>query len=185
MSDHPEALGTILTRNWWVVAIRGLLAILFGVVAFALPGVTMLSLVLVFAAYALADGVVAIVAAWRAARGHRSWGLLVLNGVASILAAAIALLWPGITVVAFVLLLAIWALVSGGLMLMAAFDLPLDHGRGWLALGGLASIVYGVLLIVAPLAGALVLTWWLGAYALVFGVMLLLLAVRLRAIRAA
>src|SRR5258706_529612 len=80
--------------------------------------------------------------------------------------AAIAFLWPGITVLAFVLLVAAWALVSGGLMLAAAFGLRLDHGRWWLALGGVVSIIYGVLLVIAPLIGALVLTWWMGAYAI-------------------
>lgn len=183
MSNIPVISIPDLARNWWAMAIRGALAIIFGLIAFTLPGVTMLSLVLVFAAYAFADGVFAIFAAGRAAQGGRRWGLLALEGVASIIAAAVAVFWPDITVVAFVLLLAIWALVSGGLMFLAAFGLPPDHGRWWLALGGLASIVYGVLVIVAPLAGALVLTWWIGAYALVFGVMLLLLAFRLRALR--
>ncbi len=183
MSSETGILGPLLARNWWAVAIRGVLAIIFGLVAFLLPGVTMLSLVLVFSAYAFADGVFAIVAAARAASGRQRWGLLVLQGVLSILAAVVAVLWPGITVVVFVMLVAVWALLSGGLTLTAAFELPLDHGRWWLALGGLASILYGVLLIVAPLVGALVLTWWIGAYALVFGVMLLVLAFRLRSLR--
>jgi uncharacterized membrane protein HdeD (DUF308 family) len=93
------------------------------------------------------------------------------------------MLWPGITVVAFVLLVAVWALASGGLMFAAAFELPINHGRWWLVLGGLASIIYGVLLLGAPLLGALVLTWWIGAYAVLFGVMLLILAFRLRSLR--
>jgi uncharacterized membrane protein HdeD (DUF308 family) len=98
-----------------------------------------------------------------------------------IAAGVLAFLWPGLTIVIFVLLVAAWAIVTGALMTAAAFRLQLDHGRWWLALGGLASLVYGVLLIIAPLIGALVLTWWLGAYALVFGVLLLILAFRLRA----
>jgi uncharacterized membrane protein HdeD (DUF308 family) len=89
-------------------------------------------------------------------------------------------LLPGLTVVVFVLLIAFWALLSGGLMLGAAFRLQPDHGRGWLIFGGIISIIYGALLIVAPLLGALVLTWWLGAYALVFGITLLVLAFKLR-----
>ena len=176
-------LSAALARNWWAIAIRGLLGIVFGLIAFFMPGVTMLSLVIVFSAYALADGVFAIIAGVRAASAHQRWGLLILEGIVDIAAAAVAFLWPGITVVVFVLLIAIWALVSGGLMLGAAFRLGVDHGRWWLALGGIVSIIYGALLVVAPLLGALVLTWWLGAYAVVFGVSLLVLAFKLRARR--
>jgi uncharacterized membrane protein HdeD (DUF308 family) len=169
----------VLVQNWWAIAIRGVLGILFGLVALFLPGVTMLSLVLLFAAYVFVDGVFAIIAAVRAARQHERFGLLILEGIVNIIAAAIAVAWPGITVVVFVLLIAIWAIVSGGLMLAAAFRI--DDGRWWFVLGGLASLIYGALLIVAPLLGALVLTWWLGAYALVFGVSLLVLGFRLKA----
>ncbi|MBV8662364.1 MAG: DUF308 domain-containing protein, partial [Hyphomicrobiales bacterium] len=88
--------------------------------------------------------------------------------------------WPGLTILTFVLVVAAWALITGALMMIAAFRLNLDHGRWWLVLGGLVSILYGVLLVVAPMVGAVVLTWWLGAYALVFGVLLLILAYRLR-----
>jgi len=189
-SDYPLAFGPdlemskALARNWWAIALRGALAIIFGVVALALPGVTMLSLVLVFAAYAVVDGVLAIIAAVRPARSHERWGLLVLEGLVDIAAGVLAFLWPGLTILIFVMIVAAWALVTGGLMTAAAFRLRLDHGRWWLALGGLASIACGVLLIIAPLIGALVLTWWLGAYALVFGVFLLILAFRLRARRA-
>jgi uncharacterized membrane protein HdeD (DUF308 family) len=179
--NQSDALSAVLARNWWAMAIRGVLGIVVGVIAFIMPAATMLALVLLFAAYMLVDGVFAIIAAVRAARGHDRWGLLVLEGVAGFVAAAIAVLWPGITVLAFVLLVAAWALVSGTLMVMAALHLNIDHGRWWLALGGAASIVYGVLLLVAPLIGALVLAWWFGIYAVVFGVSLLILAFRLRA----
>lgn len=181
LSPAAETMSAVLAENWWAIAIRGLLGICFGMIALFLPGVTMLSLVLVFSAYALIDGIFAIIAAVRAAREHERWGLLVLEGIVNIVTAGIAFFWPGITVVAFVLLLAAWAILSGGLMLTSAFRLNIDHGRWWLALGGIVSIVYGALLIVAPLVGALVLTWWLGAYALIFGATLVVLAFRLRA----
>jgi len=173
----------LLVRNWWLLAIRGVLAILIGVIAFAAPVAAMLSLVLLFSAYMLVDGVFAILAAVRAARSGEGWRLLTLEGVVSIATGVIAFLWPGLTVVAYVLLVAAWAVVTGALMLAAAFRLDREHGRWWLVLGGLASVVYGALLIIAPLIGALVLTWWFGAYALIFGVMLLVLAFRLRAQR--
>jgi uncharacterized membrane protein HdeD (DUF308 family) len=176
-------LSSILARNWWAFAIRGVLGIIFGLIAIFQPGVTMLSLVLVFSAYAFADGVFAIIASVRAARQHDKWGLLVFEGIVNIFAAIIAFLWPGITVLIFVLLVGTWAVLSGGLMLSAALRLDSDHGRWWLALGGLASVIYGALLIFAPFAGALVLTWWLGAYAIVFGFALIAAAIKLRARR--
>jgi uncharacterized membrane protein HdeD (DUF308 family) len=175
-----NGLNDILAHNWWVVALRGTVGILFGLVAFVMPGATMLSLVLLFAAYMFADGILALVAAVRAARHHERWGPLTFEGVVDLMAAAVAALWPGITLVSFVLLVAAWALVSGALMIDAAFRLNVAHGRWWLALGGIASVLYGALLVIAPLIGAVVLTWWLGAYALVFGASLLVLAFRLR-----
>ena len=176
-----DAMNAVLARNWWVLAIRGVLGIAVGLLALVLPAATMLALVLLFAAYMLVDGVFAIMAAVRAAREHERWGLLVLEGVADIVAGVIAVVWPGITVLAFVLLVAAWAIVSGGLMLVAGYRLNIEHGRWWLLLAGALSVAYGVLLVVAPMIGALVLTWWFGAYALVFGITLLILAFRLKA----
>lgn len=178
---QSAAMCGALARNWWAVALRGVIGILFGLVAFTMPGATMLSLVLLFSIYMLVDGLFAIVAAVRAARQNERWGLLVLEGIADIATGVIAFVWPGITVVAFVLLIAAWALISGGLMLAAAWRLTADHGRWWLVLGGIASLIYGALLVVAPLLGAVVLTWWLGTYAIVFGAALLVLGFKLRA----
>jgi uncharacterized membrane protein HdeD (DUF308 family) len=175
-----DDVNDVLAHNWWAVAIRGLLGIAVGAIAFVMPAATMLALIFLFAAYMLVDGVFAIVAAVRAARQRDRWGLFVLEGVADIAAGVIAVLWPGITLVAFVFLVAAWAIVSGSLALMAAFRLNIEHGRWWLVLGGGASVVYGILLIVAPLIGALVLTWWFGAYALVFGIALLVWSFRLK-----
>jgi uncharacterized membrane protein HdeD (DUF308 family) len=174
-------LMSVLARNWWAFVIRGLLAVLFGLIALFLPGVTLLSLVLVFAAYAFADGIFAIVSAVRAAKAHERWGLLAVEGVVDILAAVAAVTLPGLTVLVFVTLLGIWALITGGLMLAAAFKVDADHGRWWMVLGGAVSILYGAALFIAPMIGAVVLTWWIGAYALVFGIAMLVLAFRLRA----
>ena len=179
--NQVDAMSAVLARNWWVLAIRGVLGIAVGLLALVLPTATMLALVLLFAAYMLVDGVFAIMAAVRAAREHERWGLLVLEGVADIVAGVIAVVWPGITVLAFVLLVAAWAIVSGGLMLVAGYRLNIEHGRWWLLLAGALSVAYGALLAVAPMIGALVLTWWFGAYALLFGVALLVLAFRLKA----
>ena len=158
----------------------GLLAVLFGILAFLIPGAAMLSLVFIFAAYAVADGIMAIAAAARAAKARDNWGWLALEGAAGIVAGVIAIAWPGLTVVLFVTLVAVWALMSGGFLLAAAFKLYADHGRWWMALAAVVSVAFGVALLAAPMMGALVLTWWVGAYALIFGVSMVVLAFKLR-----
>ncbi len=173
-------IGADLARNWWAVELRGVLAIIFGLVAFFYSGVTMLSLVYVFAFYAIVDGGFAIVSSVRAAAAHMRWGWFLFEGIVSIAAGAVAVLMPALTLLVFVGIVAGWAIVTGALELAAAFRLDADHGRWWLVLGGIASLVYGGLLIWAPLAGAVVLTWWLGAYAMVFGVALMILGYKLR-----
>lgn len=179
-ADKGEAMNALLAWNWWAIALRGLAAVLFGIVALIVPGAAMLSLALVFAAYLAADGVFGITAAVRAAHNHQAWGLLLAEGVLNLLMGLLAAFFPAGAVLGFVLVTAAWALITGGLMLASAFRLKADHGRWWLAAGGVLSLLWGVLLVVAPLAGALVLTWWLGGYALVFGAVLLVLAFRLR-----
>jgi len=170
-----------LVQNWWLFLLRGVLGIVFGCIALIFPGPTMLSLVLLFSAYMLVDGAAGIISAARAIRRKEDrWGLLVFEGLLNIAVGVMAFLWPGITVLAFVLLVAAWAIVSGGLMTAAGFRLNVDHGRWWLVLGGLLSLAYGVLLIITPLIGAIVLTWWLGAYALAFGIALVVFSFKLR-----
>jgi uncharacterized membrane protein HdeD (DUF308 family) len=183
-TGYPHVrMRAVLVANWWAVALRGVFAILFGLLALLVPGATISVLVLLYAAYMLADGALAIVAAIRAASHHERWGLLVLEGIIDIIAGLVAFVWPAITVLVFVFLLAVWAVVTGALLLAAAFRLDTYHGRWWMALGGVLSIVWGVLLFMAPAAGAVVLTWWLGAYSLLFGILLLVLAFNLRSRR--
>lgn len=182
-SPKTEAMNDILANNWWAVALRGVVAILFGIAAFAMPLVTMLSLVVVFAAFSFVDGVFGIIMSVRGARKGERWVWLLLSGILGIVASAVAILWPGITVLAFVILVAAWALVSGTFMLISAFRLKIDHGRVWLVIGGIASIVFGILLVISPFIGALVLTFWTGAHALVLGATLLVLAYKLRSHR--
>jgi uncharacterized membrane protein HdeD (DUF308 family) len=182
-ADRMDAMSALLARNWWAVGLRGAAAIAFGLVALFAPGATVLSLLIVFAALMLADGVLNLVAGIRSARRGKRWGVLILQGIASLIAAGVAVLLPGLTMIALVYLIAAWAVASGVLSVVAAIRLRRDHGRWWMGLGGLISIVAGVLLAIAPLLGALVLTWWLGAYAILFGVTLLVLAYRLRSQR--
>jgi uncharacterized membrane protein HdeD (DUF308 family) len=176
----PCPMSRALIANWWLLALRGLLGVIFGVLALVFPDSTILALVLLFSAYALVDGAFSVVAAIRAARQDQPWGLLTLQGLAGIAAGVIAFLWPAITVVAFVLLIGAWSIVSGVLFMMAASLVDNGRERWWLAVGGIASLMFGVLMVAAPMVGALVLTWWLGAYTLVIGVALMVLAFRLR-----
>ena len=170
-----------LVQNWWLFTLRGVLGIIFGCLALIFPGPTILSLVLLFSAYMLVDGIFGIISAVRAIRRKEDrWGLLIFEGLLNIATGVVAFLWPGLTVVALVWLIAAWAIVSGGLMTAAGFRLNIEHGQWWLVLGGLLSLAYGVLLIITPLIGAVVLTWWLGAYALVFGVALVIFSLKLR-----
>ncbi len=175
-----QSMSAVLARNWWALALRGVFAILFGLVALFATGPTILSLVLLFSAYMLVDGIFGIVAAVRAAGRGQRWGWFVLEGLANIAVGVIAFLWPGLTVVAFVLLLAAWSLVTGILMVVAALKLNPAFGRGWLIFSGIVSVLFGIALVIAPAIGAVVLTWRLGAYAIAFGIGLLVLAFKLR-----
>jgi uncharacterized membrane protein HdeD (DUF308 family) len=181
-STIPELndISVTLARNWWLIGLRGVVAILFGVVALAVPVATILALLLLFAAYMIVDAVFSFVAAFRAMRRGGRWGLLILQGLASLAAGVIAVIWPGITVVAFVLLIGAWTIVTGCLLLAAAFRTDTTQGRLWFGLTGAVSLLYGILMILSPLIGALVLAWWLGAFAIVFGVLLVIMAFRLR-----
>jgi len=182
---RSDALSEVLAQAWWVVGLRGILGIIFGLICLLTPGIAVQVFVILFAAYMLVDGVFAIISGIRAARNGERWGLLLLEGVVDIAAGAVAVLWPAITLVALIWVIAVWAIISGALMLGAAFGLNLDHGRWWLALGGIASIIFGVLLVIEPLVGAVVLTMWVGAYAIVFGGVLLVLAFQLHSKREA
>jgi uncharacterized membrane protein HdeD (DUF308 family) len=180
-SDIGYNAGETLVQNWWLFLLRGIFGIIFGVLALIFPGPTMLSLVLLFSAYMLVDGVFGIVSAVRAIRRKEDrWGLLIVEGLFDIATGVVAFLWPGLTVIAFVWLIAAWAIVTGGLLTAVGFRLNIDHGRWWMVLGGLLSLAYGVLMIIAPLIGAIVLTWWIGAYALAFGIALVIFSLKLR-----
>jgi uncharacterized membrane protein HdeD (DUF308 family) len=179
-SDREAAMSAILARNWWAIALRGVFAIIFGLIALFVPGATLLSLALLFAAYLIVDGIFGCIAAVKAASQNERWGLLLAEGLLNILVGVVAALFPGGAVLAFVLLIAAWSLVTGVLMVVAAFRLNPAYGRGWLIFSGIVSVLFGIALVVSPLIGAVVLTWWLGAYAIAFGIALLVLAFKLR-----
>ena len=167
-----------LARYWWVLALRGVIAILFGAMVIVWPALGLLVLVALFAAYAMMDGVFAIVSAF-AGQGRR-WALL-LEGVFGISAGVLTLLWPGITALALLILIAYWAITTGVFEVVAAVRLRKEIEGEWaLALSGILSVVFGVALLVMPGPGALAVAWLIAAYSLSFGVLLLVLAFRLR-----
>jgi uncharacterized membrane protein HdeD (DUF308 family) len=180
LRDGDDRMSAVLAKNWWALALRGLFAILFGIVALFAPGAVLVTLALFFAAYLLVDGALAIIAAIRAAQRHERWGLLLAEGVVDILVGLAAFVFPVGAVLAFVFMTAAWALLTGILLIVAAFKLDRQHGRAWMALSGIISVLFGIALVVAPLIGAVVLTWWFAGYAIAFGALLLVLAFKLR-----
>jgi uncharacterized membrane protein HdeD (DUF308 family) len=167
-------IGT-LSRNWWILAIRGVAAILFGIGAFLWPGITLTVLVLLFGAYALVDGVFAV------RKEQERWWMMILEGLAGIALGVLTFVWPGITALVLLYFIAAWSIVTGAFEIAAAIRLRKEiEGEWMLALAGIASMLFGILLVVLPGPGALALIWLIGAYALVFGILLLMLAFRLR-----
>jgi uncharacterized membrane protein HdeD (DUF308 family) len=180
------ALGLIdwetVARNWWMVLLRGLVAILFGAITFAAPGLSLAALVLVWGGFALADGVLALGTAFSRRRAA-PWWVLIVQGVAGIGAGVLTFAWPGITALVLLYVIAAWALVTGVFEISAAIRLRKSIDDEWLlGLSGVASVILGGLLFLSPGAGALAVVLWIGAYALVSGVLLVGLSFRLRSL---
>ncbi len=173
-----------LSHNWWVVVLRGLAGMTFGLVTFFAPGISLAALVLVFGAYAFADGVLAIISAIRRERPGDRWWMFLLEGIAGIAAGVVTLIWPGITALVLLYVIAAWALVTGVLEIAVAIRLRKAIKGEWLLiLSGILSVALGVMLVLWPGPGALALVIWIGAYAFVFGALLLALGLRLRSLR--
>ena len=177
----PDVVDEIADGLWWAIALRALAAVVFGIIAITMPGPTLAAIVIVFGIYAIIDGVLAIMAAVRGFREKERWGAMLLQGIVGVIAGAIAVFWPGIGALALTYLVAAWALVTGAFEIAAAIRLRKAIKGEWLlALAGLLSIVLAVLIVLFPGAGALTLVWWLGAYALAYGVVSLVLAFKVR-----
>jgi uncharacterized membrane protein HdeD (DUF308 family) len=170
----------ILMRNWWALALRAAAAIVFGIFAILWPGVTLEVLVLFFAAYMLVDGIFAIVAGMRAAPRDERWWLLIAEGALDLVVGVVAFIWPSIALLAFIYLVAFWAILSGVALLATGLRLHRTHGEGLLVLSGGLSLLWGIVVIFWPIAGEVAMAWWIGAYALLFGAFMLLFALRLR-----
>jgi uncharacterized membrane protein HdeD (DUF308 family) len=169
-----------LMRNWWALALRGTAALVFGVLAVLWPGMTLTGLVWIFAAYMLIDGVFALAAGLSTAQLGARWWPLALEGVLDLAAGAVAFLWPRIALVTFLYIAAVWAILTGIVLLAVALRLQRAEGEPLFLLGGLLSLGLGIVVLVWPMAGALALAWSIGAYAILFGAVMLAVALRLR-----
>ena len=174
---------TTLAHNWWTFALRGLFALLFGILAFVAPGVTLTSLAFVFGFYAVLNGVFALYAGWNVRSSYDRWWVFLLEGLLGVAAGVIAFVSPGVTALAFLSIIAAWAILVGILQIVAAIRLRQVIENEWsLGLGGLASVVFGVLLVIWPASGLVTISWIVGFYAIAFGVMVLALGFRLRSL---
>jgi uncharacterized membrane protein HdeD (DUF308 family) len=172
-----------LASRWGWIVLRGLIAILFGLLAFTRPGVMSLTLLMLFAAYAFVGGISTIIAAARRERAGATWGMLMLDGILGIAVAVVAVLWPAQALVGFVWVLAVWAVVTGGLEVASAINLRKVIDHEWaLGLAGAVTIALGVLMFMRPVIGAMAVVWTLGVYAVVFGGLMLALGFRLRSV---
>jgi len=170
-----------LATHWWALVLRGVAAVIFGVLALLYPPGAIAALVALFGAYALVDGVFNIVAAVRTPRGGERWGWLLFEGIVSVLAGLVTLFWPGPTALALIILIGSWSIVTGIAEIAAAILLRKQIRGEWLlALSGVLSVAFGILIYAAPAAGALAIAIWVGAYAIAFGALLIGLGVRLR-----
>jgi uncharacterized membrane protein HdeD (DUF308 family) len=181
MNIVEKQLATILSRNWWVLLLRGLIAIMFGVLAWVQPGISLAALVLLFGIYALADGILGVWTAIAGQKEHEHRWVLLLWGLIGIGVGIMTFLVPGVTALALLFYIAIWAIAKGVLEIVAAIRLRREIKGEWLLiLGGLASVVFGILLMAQPVAGALALLWLIATYAVIFGVLLVILAFKAR-----
>jgi uncharacterized membrane protein HdeD (DUF308 family) len=171
-----------LASSWWALALRGAVAILFGILALAFPPAAMAALVLLYGAWAIADGIFILIAAFRMSHEGERWGWLVFEGAVSIACGVLAFVWPGLTALVLVILIAAWSVVTGIAEIAAAIRLrKVIHNEWLLGLSGVLSIAFGILLFVFPAAGLLAIAVWIGAFAILFGALMVGLAFRLRA----
>ncbi len=171
---------TVLSKNWWLVALRGVVAVLFGILTLMNPGIALSSLVLLFGAYAIVDGVAAV---WSSVthRDQQGWWIHLLEGVVSVAAGVVTFVYPAITALILLYVVAIWAIMTGILEIWAAIQLRKEiTGELWMGLSGLLSVIFGIILIVNPGPGLLTLLWIVSIYAIAFGVSLILLSLRVR-----
>ena len=181
MQDMAATTRTSLSRNWWALALRGAFALIFGILTLVWPTLTVAVLVALFGAWALVDGIFAFVAAWEHAERRQTWWPMLLEGVLGVAAGIITWVWPQITALGLLTVIGVWAIVTGIIEIAAAIRLRrVVSNEVWLALAGIASVIFGALVLIFPGAGAVGIAWAIGWYAILYGVLMLMLGFRLR-----
>jgi uncharacterized membrane protein HdeD (DUF308 family) len=176
----PRLMLHALAKNWWVFLLRGVFAILFGALTFVWPEVTLVTLVLFYGAFALADGVLAVIAAMTGGATESRWWLAIV-GIAGIAAGVLTFLWPGITALVLLLFIAGWAIATGAMQIVGAIKLRKEIDNEWLLIaGGVLSVIVGLVLLGQPGTGALALIFVIGIYAILYGILQVSFALRLR-----
>jgi uncharacterized membrane protein HdeD (DUF308 family) len=169
-----------MAKNWWLEALRGVAAIILGILAFAWPGIVLLTLVLFWGAFALVDGVLAIVAAVKGGNPMPRWWLAIV-GIAGIAAGALTFFMPGLTALVLVTFVAVWAIILGVMEIVGAIKLRKEiEGEWFLIVNGVLSVIFGILLLWRPGIGAITLVWIIGAYAILFGIIHIAFALKLK-----
>lgn len=171
-----------LSRNWWVVLLRGVLAVLFGILALASPPLMVIEvLVIIFGAYALVDGIFAIVGCVTHRKEHKRWWLTLVEGIAGIVVGIVTLMYPPLAALVLVLYFAAWSIVTGIFELIAAVELRKEIKGEWLlALSGILSVIFGLLVYISPLISMAIIVWLIGAYAILFGITMIVLSFRVK-----
>ena len=181
MFSLPTDLAGALARNWWLLLLRGVVALIFALLTWMQPATSIAAMVLVFGIYVLADGVLGIWAAISGRQQNRHWWVLLLWGLASVVVGVLTFIMPGVTGLVLLMYIAAWAIITGVLQIVAAIRLRKEIRGEWLmVVSGLLSIIFGGLLVAQPGAGALAVAWIIAAYAFIFGVLLVLLAFKVR-----
>ena len=176
-----ENLASILSRSWWLMLLRGLVAIGFGIFVFAKPQISLLVLVYLFGLYVFVEGILGVSVAIQARNELNSWGVLLLWGLLGVAVGILAFVKPDITALALLFTIALWAIATGVLEIAAAIRLREVIKDEWLLiLAGLVSVAFGVILIARPEPGALAVLWLIGGYAIVFGVLVVIFAFKIR-----
>ena len=175
-----DIVKSALHRSWWLLLLRGIIAVAFGVATFVWPQISLLSLILVYGVYAVADGVLALIAAIRGGGIAPRWWLA-LGGVVSILAGGLAFAWPGLTALVLVYLIGFWSIMRGIIEIVGAIRLRKEIANEWtLIAAGVLSVIFGLILVFAPGAGAMGLLWLIAAWAVLFGLLLIWVAFKVR-----
>lgn len=173
-----------LSRNWWVLLIRGVLAVIFGILALTNPAVTLAVLVMFFGAYYLVDGIFSIITSLTAPRGYRGWVWLLIGGIAGVIIGLLTFFMPGVTAVVLLYYVIAWLIVTGVMQVIAGIRLRKEiSGELFLIMGGILTVLFALYLLVNPSVGALAVIWLIGAFAIAFGAMLIIAAFRLRSWR--